>query len=78
MSVPLNEIPNELYALAAGCVRGHKPRALALLLVVYEDRSEREVAKETGVARTTIQKDRVRFRRTCDQYNQWRFVMKTA
>ena len=75
---PISEIPIEMVAMAAGCTRGNPSRIMALLLVSFEERTEREAEAQTGIERTMIRRDRKRFQQACKSFRDWRCSMKIA
>ena len=73
---PIAEVPTEMKYLAAGCVDGHPTRVLAILLVAFEQLSIRKASTRTGVPRSTIQDDRMRFRTACTRFEGIRLKAK--
>ena len=61
MSTPLHELGPEIRMLAFGLL-GDATRVTALFLVAHEGVTDREAERRTGIPRSTIQRDRSRYR----------------
>lgn len=77
MTTPINELPQEIWTLAFGCLAGNADRVLAVMLVAFEERSERDAADTTGIPKTTIRRDREKFRGVLERFEIARKTRKS-